>query len=180
MNNLKDRRSLTSKENGKSGGRPTSLDFSSVARILLKGLQRLAAMDEIRLESTSSLMDRKLRNKSRALCAGFDEVIAQSRSEYLKRLDKISAPNSIEIRNQLRHDLDAISREVREAIRILSVKAEVMLQDADELGIDLNSDIIIQLERISKIEAKSLDKIVELVLGIVEETLDRFGVPLNS
>lgn len=180
MKNLKDRRSLTSRVNGQRGGRPAGLDFGSVAKVLVRGLKRLAEAPELRLEATSQFIERQLRNKARVLCAGFDEVIAQSRVEYLKRLDQLGSPNPVEVRNRLRKDLDAVSREVREALRVILVKAEVLLQDAAELEVDLGSDIASQLERISKIEAIRLDQIVDLILGIIEESLDRFGLPLNS
>jgi hypothetical protein len=180
MKNLKDKRSETSKANGAKGGRPAKIDFSLVAKILLKGLQRLAQVDEVHVEATASLSGRRLVSRCRGICAGFDEVISQSRSEYLKKLDQLGAPNPVEVRDALRSSLDAVAREVRAALHVLSAKAEIALQDADEMSVDLGGDIRSQLEKLAQLETRSLDKIVEMIIGVVEESLDRFGIPLHT
>lgn len=175
-----DKRAITSRENGKAGGRPVAMDFSSVAKILLKGLQRLAATEGLHIEVTASLAGKRLNNNSRKLCAGFDEVISSARDEYLKRLDKLGAPDPIQVRNKLRKDLDAITIEVKAALKILRAKAEVALEQAEELGVTLDADIEPQLKKIASLEIKTLDQIVDLIIGIIEERLDRFGIPILS
>ena len=158
-----------------------ALSFQVAVKTLLKGLERLAQAEEFNLQEVAiSIAERRIQNKARALVAGFDEVISASRDEYLKRLSKLGQPNPKEVRNRLRQELDSLSREIRSHLRVIAVKAEVLLLDAKELGINLPSDIENQLTRLSQIEANALDKIVEMIIGIVQETLDRFGCPLNS
>lgn len=173
-----DKRNKTSAKNGKLGGRPNVSDMGQVVRVLLRGLKKLAEVETPIYESVISLAQRKLIQDARKLVSGFDEVISESRSVYLANLQKMHEPNEVIAQQELQKKLMESSREVRQYLRIIAVKAEVLLQDIVEQNIKTDSDLIVRLEKISKIRAQGLDDVVKLILGVIGESLDQFGMPI--
>ncbi len=176
MGNM-DQRSVTSKENGKKGGRPVKPDMGRVIRVLLRGLKRIAEINLPLGEAVVNFTARKTQAKAALLVAAFEEVMEETRQEYLKNLEKYSKPNPVEAQKDLRAKLDMSARATREYLRLIATKASVLIQDAEEQNIDLGQWRS-KLEKLANIEANALDKIVELILGIVSEELDHFGVPI--
>lgn len=156
------------------------MDMDRVVKVLLRGLKKLAEIDPPVFESIISLQQKRLIHQAKALVHGFYEVVAESRSVYLESLQKIGQPNLPEIQKELKDKLNASAREARQYLRIISVKAEVLLQDIDEQSLNIDSDIKAKLKKISEIKVKDLDQVVNLIVGIVDESIDSFGAPIFS
>lgn len=175
-----DLRKKTSSKNGRLGGRPAKPDMNRVVSVLLRGLKRLAKEDQPVYEVVVSLAQKRVMRKAEALTKGFDEVIAHSRAVYLGELQKLQNPNPVEVREALIKKLEQHARTARESLAIIAVKADIAIKDIEEQSLSVDSNTMDQLKKLSQLKIDGLDQVVSLILGVIEETTDQFGIPIYS
>lgn len=165
---------------GKLGGRHFKPNMRQVLKVLLRGFRRLAELEPLVLTVDVSLAQRRLVHEAKIVASGFDKIIAESRSAYLANLQKMEQINSGEGYKALRSSLHSSAREIRGYLRIISVKAAVLLQDIREQTLSIDPNVEVKLKKISKIEIKGLGHMIDMIIGIVQESLDEFGKPISS
>ena len=155
-----------------------SPNMDRVVGVFVAGLKRLAQLDTSDfVTEADSVMEKKASRKAAELIAAYNDVVRDASNIYKEEIAKIHRPQTIDIKKELENSINKKMLSIRQDLRIIVVKAQNALETARVYGFEYQPELKSRIEFLSNIKTEDMEFLINLLTGVLSESVDCFGIP---